>query len=899
MIPAVDTLTVLHSVNRKHAAKQFTLVVNKKTGERKIKNRSYGLEKHFRVELVALESFDDLAAAFDRLIDQPFAFPIPGGPLPGTNLNHTPRWKNPRQGRPATFGGRAHHWFPVDLDKLPAPALTDPTINPTDAIEYLIGKLPAECHDASAWFTFTSSQGLPKADPAAPDLLSARVVFWSETPHTDIELKRWARAWNDANGGLKIIDPCLYDPIQACYIARPSFINMADPLNKRHGIRRGLVDTVSLIIPPAHRKRQDEPGTEGYDPGAGVEHHLNQIGKPHFRDPIVKAIASFVGSYGAAASVEELKAAIGKRIDKAVKDGRAGERSEDELTRYASDEHLDSIIAAIRAFQGDKPGRGFTPEPPPRLDEAPPAEPSELPVIRPVIQVAGGQLPYILDAAEEVLIERDRGVYAFGDQVVRPARRPIRIADDKMTTGLRLVPIAPAHMAERFTKHIDFQKFDKRTEEWFSIDCPRTVAVAYLERIGLWHLPQLSALTTCPLLLPDDRILDKPGFDEATGILFDAQGISFPSVKHAPTKDQALRALDFLMAPFRDFPFVDEASKSVLRSLLLSSVSRFAFPFVPCHGFDAPAIGTGKSKLFDCASILLTARECAVVSQPDDEVEFEKKLFAILLAGDQLVSIVNCSYALDSPFMCMVLTQPYVQSRILGLSKTASIPNNALLGANGCNFSFAGDMMRRGLTGRLDAGVEKPWEREFETEDPVIVFKRDRRRLVAAALTVLRGYIAADRPRQGGAPLGGFEGWARLVRDALLWLGAADPTLTIEATRKADPARQKLETVVTQWREVVGDRTLTTRAIIEEACGGNIDPTGGSPNRVAYWHPEFRNALLDVAADQGRVSADRLGKWIRDNLHKVVGQYRLAAGTLRDGNARWKLEQRLGDGTWR
>ena len=64
--------------------------------------------------------------------------------------------------------------------------------------------------------------------------------------------------------------------------------------------------------------------------------------------------------------------------------------------------------------------------------------------------------------------------------------------------------------------------------------------------------------------------------------------------------------------------------------------------------------------------------------------------------------------------------------------------------------------------------MEKPWEREFQTEDPVIVFKRDRPRLVAAALTVLRGYIAAGRPKQAGTPLGDFRGWARLVRDALL-----------------------------------------------------------------------------------------------------------------------------------
>jgi putative DNA primase/helicase len=517
---------------------------------------------------------------------------------------------------------------------------------------------------------------------------------------------------------------------------------------------------------------------------------------------------------------------------------------------------------------------------------------------RPAVHLVGGESPNILDEAEAALIASDHGIFAFGDQVVRPARRPIRIADDKMTTGLRLVPIAAAHMAERFTKYVDFQRFNKRLDEWVSVDCPHSIAVAYLERIGLWRLPQLSALTTCPLLLPDGRILDKPGFDAASGILFDAQGVGFPSVAASPTKAEAKQALDFLMTPFCDFPFVGEASASVLRSLLLSSVSRFAFPFAPCHGFDAPAMGTGKSKLFDCASILLTGRECAVVTQPDDEVEFKKTLFAILLAGDPLVSIDNCTAALDNPFMGVVLTQPYVQERILGFSKTAIIPNTVLLGANGNNFSFAGDLLRRGLTGRLDAGMEKPWEREFTTEDPVIVFKRERPRLVAAALTVLRGYIAAGRPKQAGAPLGGFEGWARLVRDTLLWLDCADPTTTIETTRKADPKLQTLEAVITQWHDMLGTRTMTTRAIIEEACGFDLSPTPTRPNHITYRHPEFRNALLDVAGDQGRVSHDRLGRWLRDNKHSVVGKHRLAAGTISAGNARWKLEQRQAGGAW-
>ena len=353
-----DSLTVLHSVNRKHAAKQFTLITNKKTGVHQIKNRSYGNENLFRVDIIALDGFDDLAAALDRLIGQPFAFPIRGVPIAGTNLNHTPRWKNPRQGQPATFEAAAHHWFCVDMDHLDAPALTDPATDPEAAIQHLIGLLPAACHDASCWWEFTSSQSLPKADPAEPDTLSARLALWSEVPLTDAELKRWAVAHNAANGGIKIIDPCLYDAIQAHYIAAPSFVGMTDPLPRRHGVRRGLDETVSLVIPPPHPKQPDEPGTEGYEPGQGVEHYLDQIGKPHFREPIVKAIASFVGSYGAAADVEELKAAIRKRIDEAEP---AGGRSEAEIERYKSDEHLDDIIAAIRAFQGDKPGRGFIP----------------------------------------------------------------------------------------------------------------------------------------------------------------------------------------------------------------------------------------------------------------------------------------------------------------------------------------------------------------------------------------------------------------------------------------------------------------------------------------------------------------------------------------------------------
>jgi putative DNA primase/helicase len=55
-----------------------------------------------------------------------------------------------------------------------------------------------------------------------------------------------------------------------------------------------------------------------------------------------------------------------------------------------------------------------------------------------------------------------------------------------------------------------------------------------------------------------------------------------------------------------------------------------------------------------------------------------------------------------------------------------------------------------------------------------------RAQLVAAGLTVLRGYSAAGRPDMRLPPWGSFEGWSKLVRGALVWAGEADPGETRE-----------------------------------------------------------------------------------------------------------------------
>jgi len=421
-------------------------------------------------------------------------------------------------------------------------------------------------------------------------------------------------------------------------------------------------------------------------------------------------------------------------------------------------------------------------------------------------------------------------------------------------------------------------------------------------------LPKLTAITACPLLLRDGRIVDRPGFDAASGILFDPQGATFPPIPQDPSKADAKRALEELKALFEEFPFVDDRASAVLLSAILTSVSRLAYDFAPLHAFDAPVAGTGKSKLVDCCSILVNGHECPVISQGTDETEFEKRLGAELLEGNRMISIDNCRDPLGGQLLCQATTQRLIKVRLLGLSKSVLVPNTALLFATGTNLQLYGDMLRRGLIGRLDAGVERPELRTFNKEDPTDVLKRERGRYAVAALTVLRAYLSYGSPvpelkneRSEMIPvqaLGGFEQWSRLVRNALIWLDGADPIETIETARAEDPERQRLEAVITQWHEVLEDRSVTARALIEEACMSELTPPPGKPNGITYLHVDFRNALLDVAGERGRVSTRRLGTWLGKNKLKAVGLYRLAPDTVLHGESRCKLQECDTDGNW-
>jgi hypothetical protein len=335
-------LVVLHSVNKLFATKRFRWHPK----DRRVIKSSYGQEKHFRVQVGAIAGFDHLARCLEHLTRRPYAFVIRGAPLPSTDCERARRLlhDDPETGEPATFVAAPRHWFAVDLDK--CPAHVDLLDDPDGAIDYLLQRLPPELYEASCWWQFTSSQGMPGCENTA----SARLWFWNRDPLDDASLTRWALAANKA-AGHRLIDDSLYRAVQPHYIANPIFEGIPDPVPRRCGVRRGFDECTALILPEPDRDDPYEHGGGGFV-GRGVEAFLADIGEASgFRSPIVGAIASYFATNGPGADPEIIKA----RLRATIAAAPSGGRGDNDIARYCSERHLNDIVGWVRAREKVNP----------------------------------------------------------------------------------------------------------------------------------------------------------------------------------------------------------------------------------------------------------------------------------------------------------------------------------------------------------------------------------------------------------------------------------------------------------------------------------------------------------------------------------------------------------------
>ncbi|MDP2025874.1 hypothetical protein [Sulfuriferula sp.] len=488
-----------------------------------------------------------------------------------------------------------------------------------------------------------------------------------------------------------------------------------------------------------------------------------------------------------------------------------------------------------------------------------------------VIRHDPGQLPEILDQLGLALAENCDNLFSYTGRLVRiyPAPESASASGGvhRPRGALVVHPVDGAHLTELATVAAVHERFDARSEGYKACDCPRRVADAYLAR---GHWPELRPLTgfiEAPTVTLAGRLIQTPGYDIETGLFLagdNPPGWAAPPLK--PSFEQAKAALNILLDMVGSFPFVSTADQAAVVAGIITGLVRRTIPAAPLMGITAPTAGTGKTLIAETVAIIATGRRASVLSLGHDEAEAEKRLAGVFLAGDAVIALDNIERPLRGDLLCQVTTQQFVRLRPLGSSAMVSIPTHSLLVATGNNLSILGDLKRRVVLVRLDSGEERPEQRTFSRDHLEDVFAR-RGELVRAALTVSLSYLAAGAPTiEGLHPYGGFSEWDRMVRRPLVWLGLPDPLGAAEGLRQQDPDLETMSVLLNSWRETFGSATKTAA----EVC---VAAAQGSHMNDAYDYPDLRDALQ--LACKERITASRLGYWLRAHRDRIVGGMQL------------------------
>lgn len=479
----------------------------------------------------------------------------------------------------------------------------------------------------------------------------------------------------------------------------------------------------------------------------------------------------------------------------------------------------------------------------------------------------------ICRAVEDAILDNGLPVYVKAGMLVEAIEADTLVADEgeyAIGRTVRLIPIDVQRMKGIMSETCLFLKWDKKTKDWIPAATPIDIAYLMLAGIGHWPFQEVTNIVAAQTLNNQGNIVDEPGVHKQSRLLL-AGLPKLPAVIIADDKSAAIDAVDMLNGLLSEFEFVDEASRSVALSMLITPVCRGIIPMAPMHAVTAPTPGSGKSYLSRLASLIATGRPCPVIPPARDEIELEKRLTAAMLAGPSIISLDNINSRLGSSLLCQALTEPVIDVRPLGSSSLARIEQRVTWFANGNHLTLVDDLTRRCILATLDRNEENPEEHDYH-QRPDKVILADRGRYVHAGLTVVGSYLKS-KGKVRLPPLASYEAWSKSVREALVWLGYEDPVLSMKNVKENDPERNKREAVFANWPEKAsgndweGNPKLLTVAELIEEPGGTLD-------EAEAW----REALKQVADDgKGGVDKHTFGNWLRRQKDRVVAGRKLVS----------------------
>ena len=485
-----------------------------------------------------------------------------------------------------------------------------------------------------------------------------------------------------------------------------------------------------------------------------------------------------------------------------------------------------------------------------------------------------------------IALGRERDIYQRGGLLVHVVEQAIEPATDAVVRrpigAVNVRELAQPLLRERLTSAARWVKWRGNGEDAQKVPAhPPDWSVSAIHVRADWEtVRRLEAVVTHPVLLGNGKILSANGYDEASQLLvMMPPGLSI-NVPEYPTREDVAAAVELLAEVIRDFPFETPEHRAAWFAALLTPLAWFAFTGpAPLFLIDANIRAAGKGLLADVIAIIITGRRFPVMSYTNDKEELRKKITTLAVEGERLVLLDNLAGAVGNDVLDMALTAETWTDRLLGGNRKYNGPLNVTWFATGNNVQLGADTSRRACHIRLESEQERPETRaDVKYADLRGHVTRNRGPLLAAALTILRGWIVAGKPKHGLKPWGSFEQWSNVVREAVVFAGLPDPGETrLQLQSMADSDANAMEAIIAGLDELdTARRGMTTaeivkrlkddespseciadmRAAVEELCGKLCGRLLGYKFRH-FIKRNFNGRMIDKAS-----SAQGKNRWV-------------------------------------
>lgn len=476
-------------------------------------------------------------------------------------------------------------------------------------------------------------------------------------------------------------------------------------------------------------------------------------------------------------------------------------------------------------------------------------------------------------------IEITKHLVVTGKVLQRGNALVVPLVDEKKwgSTNSFLASLSHEWIVHLLKDNVVFTKRDDRSKKTKITKLTHELSDQIL-KLGYWpSVPRCEGIINTPTLRLNGSILSTPGYDALTGYYLDIdRALVMSEIPDNPTRAHALAASEKFFSLLDEVAFATDLDRSVALSAALTLISRAAYGSAPMFLISANASGTGKSYLVHLLTTLSCGSPAPVVGYSSNDEELEKRLDSLILDGVPCFSLDNVEESVSGPpKLCQMITEESVGVRRLGKTGTIICSSHSTIFATGNGVNFASDMIRRGLTCRLNARMDRPEERAFK-HHPVTQVKQNRGEYVAALITIIRAYWCAkdkEKPRS----IATFEDWSKFCREPIIWLGMPDPLESQLDAREQDDvqnARRGFISFLSRRYPPVesGKRpnAIKTASLVKDIeLGSNHDATDIYGITTEEYTEIYEYMVGNLAGRNGLISKNRLGLFLR-SLEEIV-----------------------------